>query len=197
MKKLALLKPIDKIDVFQELLLDDFDEILEKMRTSYLHKSLSSFESVLNTNDKRIKLLEDAYYMRNEEYKFVNFILEIFEKNNNCCIIDTHLFNLNYDYFLSYLSSGIDINYQCLLLHQYINFINTKKKYFCIRDKNLLKLFVIFGLRENKINQFFLFQNEKICIFNNYDHLLPIFYEDNNVFQKYYKISKKNDLYLI
>ena len=198
---LPLLESIKNIEIleenFSELLLEDIDESVEKMNLGYGSNLLSNFEILLNQNDERINLLSDSYYMKSQEEKYLNFIVKVFEENDNSCIINTNLFNLNYDYFLSYLNSGIDIKFQYLLLHQYINFINTENSYFYIKDKELLKLFMTFTLREDMITKFFLFPKDKICLISNYDCLFPIFYKDAELFKKYNKLAKDSELYLI
>lgn len=98
---------------------------------------------------------------------------------------------------MNYLNSGIDIKFQYLLLHQYINLFNNKSRYFYIKNKELLKLFIIFSLRENMISKFFLFPKNKICLISNYDCLFPIFYKDNILFDECSNIAKDIGLYLI
>ena len=119
---LPLLEQIDNLKVlensFSELLFDDIDESIEKMSLKYSSGLLSNFEVILDKDDERINLLSDAYYIKSQEYKYIDFIDKVFKENDNLCIIDTHLFRLNYDYFLGYLNSGIDIKFQYLLLHQ-------------------------------------------------------------------------------
>lgn len=154
-------------------------------------------EVVLDTDDERINLLSNSYYMKLQESKYLDFILKVFEENDNCCIIDTNLFKLNYDYFLSYLNSGIDIKFQYLLIHQYIHLLDIQNRFFFIKDKELLKLFFIFSLRENMLSKFFLFPKNKTCLISNYDCLFPIFYKDNLLFEKYNKFAKNNGLFLV
>lgn len=201
LNNLPLLESVDNIkileDNFSELLFDDIDESIEKMRLKYNSVSLSNFESILDANDERINLLSNSYYMKLQESKYLDFILKVFKENDNLCIIDTHLFRLNYDYFLGYLNSGIDIKFQYLLLNQYIHLFNTKNKYFYIKDKELLKLFFIFSLRENMLSKFFLFPKENICLISNFDCLFPIFYKEEFLFEKYHNFSKDTGLYLI
>lgn len=201
MNTLPLLQPIDSIDIFQnsfsELLFDDIDESIEKMSLKYSSVLLSNFEVILNADDERINLLSNSYYMKLQENKYLDFMIKVFEQNDNCCIVDTNLFELNYDYFLSYLNSGIDIKLQYLLLHQYINLFNTQNRYFYVKDRELLKLFVIFSLRENMISKFFLFPKNKTCLISNYDCLFPIFYKDDILFDEYKNITKTVGLYLI
>lgn len=198
---LPLLEQIDNLKVlensFSELLFDDIDESIEKMSLKYISGLLSNFEVILDKDDERINFLSDAYYMKSQEYKYIDFIDKVFEENDNLCIIDTHLFRLNYDYFLGYLNSGIDIKFQYLLLHQYIHLFNTKNRFFYIKDKELLKLFFIFSLRENMLSNFFLFPKENICLISNFDCLFPIFYKEEFLFEKYHNFSKDTGLYLI
>ena len=198
---LPLLEQIDNLKVlensFSELLFDDIDESIEKMSLKYSRGLLSNFAVILDKDDERINLLSDAYYMKSQEYKYIDFIDKVFKENDNLCIIDTHLFRLNYDYFLGYLNSGIDIKFQYLLLHQYIHLFNTKNRFFYIKDKELLKLFFIFSLRENMLSNFFLFPKENICLISNFDCLFPIFYKEEFLFEKYHNFSRDTGLYLI
>jgi len=198
---LPLLEPINNIsiikDSFPELLFDDIDEAIETMNAKYSSVLLSNFETILNIDDERINLLSNKYYMKLQESKYLDFIVKVFTKNDKCCIIDTNLFSLNYDYFLNYLNSGIDIKFQYILLHQYIHLFDTQNRFFYIKDKELLKLFIIFSLRENMLSKFFLFPKNKTCLISNYDCLFPIFYNDNFVLEEYNKLAENTRIYLI
>ena len=187
-------------NIFSELMSDDIDECLNKMNAKYNKFLLSSFDTILSNDDKRIALLSDSYFMKSQESKYINFFSEIFEANNKCCIVEVNLTNFDYDNLLSYLNIGIDIRFQYILLHQYINFFNNKnmqKRYFYIKDKDLLTLFVIFSLREQSLSQYFLFPRDEICIFSNYDCLLPIFFKNDNIVKNYREITEKLEIYLI
>ncbi|WP_228568922.1 hypothetical protein [Campylobacter sputorum] len=201
MKNLPLLKILKDSNLiknhFPELLMDDIDEALESMRLNYNHALLSNFEMILSKDDERIKLLSDRYYMSLQECKFINFIEEVFLDNDKKCIIKTDFFNMNYDTFLSYLNSGIDIKFQYILLHQYINFHNIKSEYFMIKDVELLKLFITFILKEQWISHFFIFPKNEICLISNCDQLFPIFFKNKFIIEKYSKIAKKCGVYLI
>lgn len=201
MKNLPLLKILKDSNLiknhFPELLMDDIDEALESMRLNYNHALLSNFEMILSKDDERIKLLSDRYYMSLQECKFINFIEEVFLDNDKKCIIKTDFFNMDYDTFLSYLNSGIDIKFQYILLHQYINFHNIKSEYFMIKDVELLKLFITFILKEQWISHFFIFPKNEICLISNYDQLFPIFFKNKFIIEKYSKIAKKCGVYLI
>lgn len=198
---LPLLEPIRNINIikdsFPELLFDDINESIEKMNLKYNSALLSNFEKILDKNDKRLNLLSDSYYIKLQEDKYIDFIVKIFEKNNNYCVINTNLLSLKYDSFLEYLNCGIDIKFQYLLLHQYIQLFNNQNKFFYIKDKELLKLFIIFTLRENMLTNFFLFPKNKICLISNYDCLFPLFYKDKISFTEYSKIAKDRGLFFI
>lgn len=198
---IPLLEPINDItiikNIFPELLFDDIDESIEKMSLKYNNALLSNFEKILDKNDKRINLLSNNYYSKLQEDKYIDFMIKIFEQNSNNCIINTNLLSLKYDVFFEYLNYGIDIKFQYLLLHQYIQLFNNQNKYFCIKDKELLKLFIIFSLRENMLTNFFLFPKNKVCLISNYDCLFPLFYKDKVLFNEYSKIAKNTGLFFI
>lgn len=202
MKNLPILEILKDSNIVRNSFIElfmakDIDQVLEKMRLDYNHALLSNFEKILNDNDERNRLLSNKYYMNLQEDKFIGFFIDIFKNNSNICVIKTDFFNKDYDLFLPYLNSGIDIKFQYLLLHQYIKFHNKKNRYFIIKDIDLLKLFIIFGLREQCINDFFIFPKDEICLINNYDQLFPMFFKNNHSLEKYDKIAKLHKIFLI
>lgn len=202
MKNLPILEILKDSNIIRNSFIElfmakDIDQVLEKMRFDYNHALLSNFEKILNDNDERNRLLSNKYYMNLQEDKFIGFFIDIFKNNSDICIIKTDFFSKDYDLFLPYLNSGIDIKFQYLLFHQYIKFHNKKNRYFIIKDIELLKLFIIFGLREQWINDFFIFPKDEICLINNYDQLFPMFFKNNYSLEKYDKIAKLNKIFLI
>jgi len=199
-ESLPLLKPLKNISkiekYYPELLSDDLDDEIDRMYSRYHHALLDNFETTLNIKDTRLSLLGNEYFMKINEYKYINFISEIFKNNNSYCVIDTNLFNLNYSDFLGYLNFGIDIALQYILLHQYISLKNIKSKYFIIKDIKLLEMFIVFGLRENSLNNFFFFPDDKSCIIVNYDQTFPIFSIDRKILDDYSNIAKNSSLYV-
>jgi hypothetical protein len=193
--RIPLLEPINNIlEVLKDYqkLIDDVDFIVD----NYNCLVLDNFEASLDKKDKRLELLNNKYFMKSNEENYINTISEIFFMNNNCCVIDTNLLNFNYDYFLGTLNCGIDIKYQYILLHQYIKLNTFNNKYFYIKNVNLLKIFIIFGLRDNRLNNFIFFPKDNSFIFINYDQVFPIFNKNENILRKYALIAKNNNLYI-
>ncbi|MGH1601164.1 hypothetical protein [Campylobacter majalis] len=200
MQNIQLLKAISKTKLIKSgysWLLGDMDSCMNILEKKYDKHLLSNFDVVLSEKDERVALLSDRYFMYNQEKNYIDFILKIFEKNDNCCIIDTHFTSINYEYFLSYLNSGIDIKFQYLLLHQYIHFIGKKNRFFKIDDKDLLVLFFLFSLREQPLSQFFLFPKDEICLVSNYDCLFPMFFKQKSLVANYSLMAKEAGLYII
>jgi hypothetical protein len=169
---------------------EDFFEIAIK---KYPNKILDIFEHTLDETNPQIELLSNEYFRLSQEYKYLNFIEEVFNINNSKAYINLPLGSIKHNNIINIMQNmdAIDKN---IFLHQVINFHSTKYENFVIDDVNLLKMFLKETLRENLRNDVY-FNKKPLLLFSNYDLSLPIMFKNENDIKMYEKIANEHGLY--
>jgi len=134
----------EKFDKVKNLNNDFFDYVVEQ----YPSKILDMFEDTLKEGSEEIKLLDSQYFKLINEEKYLNFIVEVFEKNNSTCYVEIATFK-NYDNdFLLKILNELDIIDKYILLEQIDVISSTLETRYIIKDKFLLKMLFKCMLRE-------------------------------------------------
>ena len=169
---------------------DFFDCIIEK----YPSKILDIFKDTLKEDSEEIKLLDSQYFKLINEEKYLNFIVEVFEKNNSTCYVEIAAFK-NYDNeFLLRILNKLDILDKYIFLEQIGTISSTLATKYIIKDKFLLKMFFKCMLRELIPIEFY-FLEKPLILFNNFDMSIPLVFKNNEDILFYRQIAEKNSLF--
>jgi hypothetical protein len=193
---IPLLKPVDFDfrEIFIVNLSNGIDEYFDVVMKKYPHAILDVFEHTLDKSDPRIELLSNEYFRLSQEYKYLNFIEEVFSLNDKKCYIDI-VFEKNSCLSFKRELCKLDEIDKYILLHQLISFSNANhKKNYLIDDVNLAKMFIRGMLREYWQYSLY-FDKNPLILFGNYDLSLPIVCKNENDMKTYEKIANKHGLY--
>ena len=152
------------------------------------------FEDTLKEDSEEIKLLDSQYFKLINEEKYLNFIVEVFEKNNLTCYVEIVAFK-NYDNdFLLKILNELDIVDKYILLKQIDVISSTLETRYIIKDKFLLKMLFKCMLRE-LISIEFYFLEKPLIIFGNFDMSIPLVFKNKEDIPFYKKIAEKSSLF--
>jgi hypothetical protein len=179
-----------KFDKIENLNNDFFDYVVEQ----YPNKILDMFENTLKEDSEEIKLLDSQYFKLINEEKYLNFIVEVFEKNNSTCYVEIPAFENYSDDFLLRILNELDIVDRYILLKQIDVISSTSETKYIIKDKILLKMLFKCMLRELIPIEFY-FLEKPLIIFNNFDMSIPLVFKNEEDIQFYKEIANKNSLF--
>ena len=172
--------------------LDDiFDEIVEL----YPNKILDMFPDKLEADSEEIKLLDSQYFKLANEEKYLNFIVEVFEKNGLVCYIEVPAFAHYDDEFFLRLLNELDSIDRYILLEQRDIILSLLETKYIVKDKYLLKTLFKCVLRELMPVEFY-FIDRPLIIFNNFDMSLPLVFKEEKDVEYYKNIAEKHSLFL-
>jgi hypothetical protein len=180
----------ENFDKVKNLNNDFFDYVVEQ----YPSKILDMFEDSLKEDSEEIKLLDSQYFKLINEEKYLNFIVEVFEKNNSTCYVEIATFK-NYDNdFLLKILNELDIVDKYILLKQIDIISSTLETRYIIKDKFLLKMLFKCMLRELIPIEFY-FLEKPLIIFNNFDMSIPLVFKNKEDIPFYKQIAEKSSLF--
>jgi len=170
---------------------DIFDEIVEK----YPNRILDIFSNKLEEGSTEIILLDSKYFKLANEEKYLNFIVEVFEKNNLICYVNVPTFAHYSDDFLLRTLNELDNIDKYILLEQRDVILSLSETKYVVNDKNLLKMLFKCVLRELMPVEFY-FVDRPLIIFNNFDMSLPLVCKEEKDIEYYRDIAEKHSLFL-
>ena len=180
----------EKFDKVKNLNNDFFDYVVEQ----YPSKILDMFEDTLKEDSEEIKLLDSQYFKLINEEKYLNFIVEVFEKNNSTCYVEIATFkNYNNDFLLKILNE-LDIVDKYILLKQIDVISSTLETRYIVKDKFLLKMLFKCMLRELIPIEFY-FLEKPLIVFNNFDMSIPLVFKNKEDIGFYKEIAEKHSLF--
>ncbi len=180
----------EKFDKVKNLNNDFFDYVVEQ----YPSKILDMFEDTLKEDSEEIKLLDSQYFKLINEEKYLNFIVEVFEKNNSTCYVEIATFK-NYDNdFLLKILNELDIVDKYILLKQIDVISSTLETRYIVKDKFLLKMLFKCILRELIPIEFY-FLEKPLIVFNNFDMSIPLVFKNKEDIWFYKEIAEKHSLF--
>lgn len=160
---------------------------------NYPNVVLDMYSSCLNEDSKELADLDNEYFRLSSEYKYINFIIDVFNHNSNTCIINISSDFKKYDNIISYMSQLDKID-QYLLLKQFKDNNYTNDMTYTIQDSSLLIMFMKGILREI-FNVTLYFPDKPLLLFSNFDMSLPLVFKSENDKIFYQKLAEENELF--
>jgi hypothetical protein len=177
----------DKLKSFDDI----FDEVVEK----YPNRILDMFPSQLEEDSEEIGLLDSQYFKLVNEEKYLNFLVEVFEKNDSVCYVEVSAFTQYNDEFLLRLLNELDRIDKYILLEQRDIILSLSETKYVVKDKHLLKTLFKCLLRELMPIEFY-FIERPLIIFNNFDMSLPLVFKEGKDVKYYKNMAEKHSLFL-
>jgi hypothetical protein len=181
----------NKFDKVKNINDDFFDSMLEY----YPHRILDIFEKKLKEDSEEIKLLDSEYFKLINEEKYLNFIVEVFKKNNSICYVEILAFENYNDGLLLKMLNELDLVDRYIMINQIDVISSTSKTKYVVKDKNLLKMLFKCILRELIPIEFY-FLDKPLIVFNNFDMSLPLVFKNEEDIEFYKEIAEKHSLFL-
>lgn len=149
------------------------------------------FNNILDGFDRFDKFTIDGNLCTSKsEEQIIDFILYIFQENNNGCYIDFYLNRLN-GTEINNLMNLIDSEY--IPLFKSLIEMNHNDVYYKITDKALLPFFIKLNTRELFFVTFY-FIDKPVTIWGNYNLKFPCFFNDSDILKKFLDKAEKNEL---
>jgi len=180
----------NEFDKVKNLNDDFFDSVIEH----YPRNILDMFENKLKEDSEEIKLLDSEYFKLINEEKYLNFIVEVFTKNNSICYVEIPAFQNYSDHLFLRILNELDLVDRYIILQQIDVISLASGSKFEIKDKNLLKMLFKCILRELIPIEFY-FLDKPLIIFNNFDMSLPLVFKNEEDIGFYKEIAEKHSLF--
>ncbi|WP_294374370.1 hypothetical protein [uncultured Clostridium sp.] len=145
------------------------------------------FNNILDGFDKFENFTIDGNFSENSEACLINFLLQVFEENDNECYIDFYINKLN-EIEIKNLMNLIDENDKTLL--NSIISIKHNDVYYKITDKNLIPFFAKLNIKELFFVTFY-FTKKPVTVWGNYNLKFPCFFNDDKTLSEIYDIAYK------
>jgi hypothetical protein len=129
----------------------------------------------------------EAENIKDGEKKLIKFIQLIFEENNNEAYVDFYINKLSLEDKEKLISLICEEDTEILKLHLDLEPTNTI--YYKLASKTLIPFLVRLNTRELFFVTFY-FSNKPITIWGNYNMKFPCFFNNEEVFNFYYSLSK-------
>jgi len=178
---------LDKVESNEE---KSFFDLVSK---SYPNIILDIYDHCLDLNSNELNNLDSEYFRLANEEKYLNFIDDVFDINEQKCYVKIYFNISDNDFFLESLNR-LDIIDKHIMLHQLKVLNSCSDDNFLISDINLLKMFMRGILREFLHVDLF-FPKKSLLLFFNYDLSLPLVFKYKDDLNDYMKVAKRNDLY--
>ena len=167
---------------------DYFDTVINQ----YPNVILDIFNKVLDKDSSDLLKLESTYFRLENEKKYLDFIEEVFNENDNRCYVNIDFQNFDIASVLEQINN-MDLIDKHLFLHQVQEFQKVKGTHFIIEDINLLRMFMKGILREFlRVDLYF--PKKPLLLFSNFDLSLPLVFQEEQSKEYYKLIAKKNGL---
>ena len=136
----------------------------------------------------------EADNIKEGENKLIKFIEKIFEENNNEGYVDFYINKLSHEDREKLISLICEEDAEILKLH--LNLKPTNSVYYKLTNKDLIPFLVRLNTREFFFVTFY-FCNKPITIWGNYNMKFPCFFNNEEVFNSYYSLSKSFGFQLV
>ena len=187
--KLKVVKQDYRMQFSKKLDEDYFDRVIKQ----YPNVILDIFHKALEEDSVELEKLESTYFRLENEKKYLDFIEEVFNENDNRCYVNIDFQNFDIPFILEQINS-MDLIDKHLFLYQVEEFKEVRDTHFIIEDINLLKIFMKGILRESlRVDLYF--PKKSLLLFSNFDLSLPLVFKNNEDMEYYKLIAQKNDLY--
>lgn len=189
-----LLKPINEKE-FKSIIkiqvnFENIDECYEK----YTYAILDVYDHQLSVDDAEQFLSSFQEHNLKHEYKFLNFIRNVYEINKEKpIVVETSIDELTNIEIIRILD-GLDFSDKLI----FIDLIKNNKlnsNLFFVSSIEAIVLLAKLSTRELLFSTFH-FINIQASILGNYDLSFPVFFYDKDSLNKYLEIAKENDLFL-
>ncbi|MDR0467990.1 MAG: hypothetical protein LBG67_03980 [Campylobacteraceae bacterium] len=174
----------------------DMENFFEEICGKFPGAILDVFDTTLDTKETRMSLLRDEYFRLSQEYKYLNFIEEVFSINDNMCFIklDFRRYEASCASRMFSVINRLDAIDKLIFINQELNLCNCADINFIIEDINLLKMFLKSMLREiMRVDLYF--DKKPLLLFGNFDLSLPIAFKNSDDMAMYEKIANNHGLY--
>lgn len=159
-----------------------------KSKTLRVYDKTLSVEEEKNLNSK----LQDDF--DELELKYINFIKDCYNLNNENLIIDFYVNRLDNDAISKILEVLKESEKQDFL--NLMKDIDKDKTYFRVKNAQVLEIIVKLNTRNMFFSTFY-FLKEELTLWGNYDLKFPMFFVNDEVIDLYEKIAQKNNLNVI
>lgn len=170
---------------------ENYDLITPVSRKRY---QLGLHDHLLDENEviENLKNQNDSQWFRKAENNFLSFFEELLEFETFVEFSDYPISNTEFAINLNYLDYENKEDYITFIQ----NYKSEELNVFKINKISEIRLCTKFLTREI-FKPTFHFENGKVNILSNYDFFYPIFFESENLLDKYSAIAKKHNLYIL
>lgn len=186
-----MFKEIDKADFIMKV----------KIRFYNIEDGFEKFKNnILSVNSDKLNLFEEKQKIKKNKFKneyeenFISFIQDAYKINDNKgVIIDFYINNLD-DIAINNILEALDEEEGGLFLN-IIHEMTGSTNYFKVDNEEILSLIVKLNAREIFFSTFY-FLDKEFTVWGNYNMEFPVFYNDDQIIEKYKKIASENNLYI-
>ena len=187
------LKPIFENELESVVKLDIHIETIDSAYDKYNNAVLDIFDHQLSVEEADMSIGSFVDHNLKYEHRYLQFIEDIYKANDyETIIIEVNLSDLENLDILRILDS---LDYKDKLLFiDIIRFNENKSNIFSIDNMDILYLFIKLSTRE-LIFSVFHFTKIQITIVGGWDLSFSVFYNNENDFNEYLSIARKNELF--